>query len=63
MKLTKALLLAATLLLAPAAALAGDLPPPVGDFDDVEQPIPEPSGALIMGMALAGTALVLRRRK
>ncbi len=66
MKLTKTLLFSALLFLVPTAALAdlcllgillcgGGTPPPA--------PVPEPSGALLMGVALTVAGLVSRRRK
>jgi hypothetical protein len=66
MKLFKALLLTTLLFLTPALALAGDFieDDVIGDdFGDSTQPIPEPSGALVMGVALATASLALRRRK
>jgi len=63
MKLTKALLLTAFLFLTPVLALASDFV--VGDDvgDDFGTVVPEPSGALVMGVALATVSLALRRRR
>lgn len=66
MKLIKALMLVLLLAMMPTFALANfddDEPPPVGDFDDVNPSIPEPSGALVMGVALTTVALVARRKR
>lgn len=72
MKLVKVLILSAVLFLAPAAAFAdligglidevGDV---IGDFDDTDPApaVPEPSGALVMGVALGTVALATRRKR
>ena len=66
MKLIKTLLLATFLFLTPTLALAGEIGDSVGDdviVDDFGSPIPEPSGALVMGVALVTVSLALRRRR
>ena len=68
MQSLKSLLFAAVLpLLVPtssSAGLLGDLLDPIiGDPNGAVAPIPEPSGALVMGAALATAALVARRRR
>jgi hypothetical protein len=58
-------MLVSLLAMMPTFALADfdedDDTPPVGDFDDVNPAVPEPSGALLMGVALATVALAVRR--
>jgi hypothetical protein len=65
MKLIKALMLISLLAMMPTFALAdfdADADTPViGDFDDVNPAVPEPSGALVMGVALTTVALAVRR--
>jgi hypothetical protein len=64
MKVIKALMLVSLLAMMPAFALADfddDDTTPVGDFDDVSPSVPEPSGALVMGVALTSVVLVVRR--
>ncbi len=75
MKQVKLLMLAAALLLAPMTASAGLVGEIIGrldlsgdfiadDFDDdFTRPVPEPSGALVMGVALATVALAKRRQR
>jgi hypothetical protein len=68
MKSIKAVMLISLLCLMPTLALAdfvadADDTPPVGDFDDVNPSVPEPSGALVMGVALTTVALVARRQR
>jgi hypothetical protein len=61
-KFMKTLLLAMPLLLLPIASSAGLIGGILGDFDDTTVPsVPEPSGALVMGVALA-TVVVAQRR-
>ncbi len=62
MKLVKALLLAAVLVLSPTLALAGDVV--IGDdFDDSGPVIPEPTSALLMAAGLVTIGLVCRSRR
>ena len=57
MKLLKSLALSAAACLAPLTALAGSI------FEDDIAVVPEPAGALVMGVALVTVALVWRRRR
>ena len=57
MKLLKSLSLAALVCLAPVTALAGT------PFEDDIAVVPEPTGALLMGVALVVVALVWRARR
>jgi hypothetical protein len=63
MKWIKALVLVSALAMMPMFALADDdRGDDIGDDDDFTTPaVPEPSGALVMGVALASVALLTRR--
>ena len=63
MKFMKTLLLAMPLLLLPIASSAGLIGGIIGDvFDDTTVPsVPEPSGALVMGVALVTVVAAQRR--
>lgn len=69
MKWVKMMLLSVVLSLAPAAAFAGLISDLLGrltggtTFDQTRVPaVPEPSGAIVMGVALITVALVARAR-
>ena len=65
-KLVKALMLSAILFLAPTVAsadLIGDLLAGSSSGSAPTPAVPEPSGALVMGVALATVSLVVRRRR
>jgi hypothetical protein len=65
MKLVHSLMLSAALFLIPvvsSAGLLGDIIGGITGGDDVAPaPVPEPSGALLMGLALVTVAIVGRR--
>jgi hypothetical protein len=66
MKLVKMLTLSAVLFLAPIAAsagLIGSLLDPILDPSGPAPAVPEPSGALVMGVALGTVALATRRKR